>query len=685
MRRMGRSGDGRTRRMPARSRGNVIALMSLGILGLVAGVMWDPMRTTAVALLVAISIATVLVSVWGMVHDIRRGHVGVDVLAIVALMSTVVVREYWASWIVVVMIFSGRAIEEYAQSRAQRNLAALVDAAPSQAHRFSGPDEWETIPVDAVRVGDMLLVKPGETVPVDAVVCETTATVDMSMITGEPLPVDVRKGETIASGGVNTGVAITVKAVAESRDSQYQKIVDLVRSAQDSRPEAVRTADMLSVPFTVVSFAIAFLAWSVSGDALRFAQVLVIATPCPLLIAAPVAFMGGTGRLARNGIVIKAQDVLEDLGSVSHVFFDKTGTLTVKRPQVSRVELSAHARESGIDADELLVIAGMVESYSSHVLAKGVESAARDVLATGSYAAPHIEDAQEIMGSGVEARVDGHLVRVGRASFVSASEPASRALEQLPDLTSYEMATYVGLDGITMGRVVLRDVARSDSRSAIAGLRDMGVPRITMLTGDNAISAAAIAGEVGIRDVRAGLLPQDKVEAVRQARDDDSDRVGEHEGARGLMRGALRRMAGLKDPGVVTMMVGDGVNDAPVLAAANIGVAMTDGSSNAASQSAQVVIMNDDIAMVPKAIDISRQTRRVMRQAVYGGLAAAVLCMVVAGFGFIPAVWGAIIQEVIDVTSILWALTSIADRRDGRSMASSSDDASPDMEIEPAA
>ena len=412
---------------------------------------------------------------------------------------------------------------------------------------------------------------------------------------------------------------------------------------------------------------------------------LVIATPCPLLIAAPVAFMGGTGRLARNGIVIKAQDVLEDLGSVSHVFFDKTGTLTVKRPQVSRVELSAHARESGIDADELLVIAGMVESYSSHVLAKGVESAARDVLATGSYTAPHIEDAQEIMGSGVEARMDGHLVRVGRASFVSASEPASRALEQLPDLTSYEMATYVGLDGITMGRVVLRDVARSDSRSAIAGLRDMGVPHITMLTGDNAISAAAIAGEVGIRDVRAGLLPQDKVEAVRQARDDDSDRVGEHEGARGLMRGALRRMVGLKDPGVVTMMVGDGVNDAPVLAAANIGVAMTDGSSNAASQSAQVVIMNDDIAMVPKAIDISRQTRRVMRQAVSGGLAAAVLCMVVAGFGFIPAVWGAIIQEVIDVMSILWALTSIADRRDGRSMASSSDDASPDMEIEPAA
>ena len=683
MERAGRSDGNRTTRTMAVSRGNTLALIALMFAGAAAGVLWGPMRSVAASLLVGVAIVTVVVSVVGMIRNIRRGHVGVDILAIVALMSTIVVHEYWASWIVVVMIFSGRAIEEYAQSRAQRNLAALVDAAPSRAHRRLGADEWETIPVDAVHVGDVLLVKPGEIVPVDGVVREDGATVDMSMITGEPLPVDMRMGEKIASGAVNTGVAITVRAVAESRDSQYQKIVDLVRSAQDSRPAAVRTADMLSVPFTVVSFAIAFLAWSASGDALRFAQVLVIATPCPLLIAAPVAFMGGTGRLARNGIVIKAQDVLEDLGSVSHVFFDKTGTLTVKRPEVSRVDLTERSHRLGIDADGLLIVAGMVESYSSHVLAKGVERAARDILAGGSHRAPRVEDAHEIMGSGVEARVDGHLIRVGRPSFVSVSEPVAPVLADLPDLTSYEMAAYVGCDGAIIGRVVLRDVARRDSCSTVSRLRRMGVSHITMLTGDNAVSAEAIASQVGLGDVRSGLLPQDKVEAVRQARDVRPQRLADR-GARVWLREVMRRMMGIRDRGVVTMMVGDGVNDAPVLAAADISVAMTDGLSNAASQSAQLVIMNDDIAMVPRAIDISRQTRRVMRQAVYGGLIAAVLCMIVAGFGLIPAVWGAIIQEVIDVTSILWALTSIADRKN-RHVEVDAPDVSQDVEIAPAA
>lgn len=393
-------------------------------------------------IVIALVAYTIVVTVRGMIDDLQHGHVGVDLLAVVAIASTVAVQEYWAAWAVVLMISSGEAIEEFAQSKAESNLTALIDAAPRTAHvvvlpgmrghvhasgnehaadvavdgfravRMSDSGEsdnqggekrayvsespesdtkgtsqtydaagehFETVPVDQVRLGDVILVLPGETVPVDGELLSGVATLDLSNINGEPVPREVYAGARVMSGAVNGSTTLTMRATQLAQDSQYQKILELVSSAQESRPAVVKTADMLAVPFTVLSLAIAGIAWAVSGLPLRFAQVLVLATPCPLLIAAPVAYVAGTGRLAKAGILIKAQDVLENLGRVSHIFFDKTGTLTVKQPQVVRVE-KPFETSSPFNEDHILMMAGVVESYSVHILSKGIAAAGRKAM-----------------------------------------------------------------------------------------------------------------------------------------------------------------------------------------------------------------------------------------------------------------------------------------------------------------
>lgn len=688
-------------------------------IGAINGVLWAQHPQVATWIFLALTAYSVIDALMGIVRDIRRGHVGVDILAIIAILATTVVGEYWAAWIVVLMIYSGDAIEDFAQAKASQNLTALMDAAPQIAHvlhksrnskdsggtifvaadaaeassssvspltgevidysdddLISPPPEsgaaeamddrcyilpsaeyeegWDTVEVDKVRVNDRLVVKPGETVPVNGVLLSEQATVDLSMINGEPVPVDVYRGGHLASGAVNGSATLTMQATSTAANSQYQKILQLVKTAQESRATVVKTADMLAVPFTVISLVIAFLAWYLSGDPLRFAQVLVLATPCPLLIAAPVAYMGGTGRLAKIGVIIKTQDVLENLGNVSHIFFDKTGTLTRKRPEVSRVEVLPDAAQNGYTSDEVLLLAGPLEAYSVHILAKGITVAATQLIHEHKLNRPRVENAREDSGNGVMGHVDGHKVKVGRLSFVAPdSAPASTLFETL---APNEMVAYVSIDEVLVGRIVLRDFARSNSAAAVRTLRAMGITRLSMLTGDNLDSAAAIGTEVGIDDLHAKLLPEDKVEALKAAR---NDTLPHQSGVRTL----LRHMVGAPDPTAITMMVGDGVNDAPVLASADIGAAMTDGSSTAASESAQVVIMNDDIEMVPAAIRISRQTKRTMLQAVLAGLGLAIVLMVCAAFNFIPVVVGAFLQEVIDVLSILWGLTAIIDRK----------------------
>lgn len=730
---------------------------------------------------------TVIDTLRGMIDDIRHGHVGVDILAVVALLSTLAVEEYWASWVVVLMVFSGSAIEAYAEDKAKNNLTALMEAAPqiahvadlpgvgSGAHAASGSDDdartmsridrvmaadapepdartagdagadiahapYRTVPVDQVRLGDVLIVLPGETVPVDGELLSGSATLDLSNINGEPVPREVFAGARVMSGAVNGSATLTMRATELARDSQYQRIIELVSSAQESRATVVKTADLMAVPFTVISFVIACTAWIVSADPTRFAQVLVLATPCPLLIAAPVAYIAGTGRLAKAGIIIKTQEVLENLGRVSHVFFDKTGTLTVKKPQVVRVEIAgavssdtvppaaegapAPARSgrrpyTGLDADHILMYAGVVESYSVHILAKGIATggtavmdrlkeraangetlAAEDEWLVDARSYPVVRGVTEDAGNGVSGEVNGHRIRVGRFAFVTATEDGTAAAQTAatPDvagrgaagaggfratvdaarrrqeakasalaarkltvaqmfgeLAPDEMATYVAVDGELAARIVLKDVPRANAKESLDKLRGMGVERLTMLTGDKRASADIIASEVGINDVHAELFPEGKVQAIVDAKRENPKRQP-------WWDKLIARFVGESTTRSITMMVGDGVNDAPVLAAADIGMAITDGTSTAASESAQVVIMNDDIAAVPRAVAISRRTKRVMIQAVCLGLGLALVGMIAAAFNLIPVVIGALMQEAIDVVSILWALTALIDK-----------------------
>lgn len=665
--------------------GNAMAIPVLGNLGFGQ---W---------LVIALVLIIVIDTVRGMIDDLRHGQVGVDVLAVVAILSTVAVAEYWASWAVTLMITSGEAIEEYAQAKAERSLTALMEAAPQTAHVVNLPGvgcgfatdkgdssdgfrrvglasaaaaahRFDTVPVEQVQLGDVLMVLPGETVPVDGELLSGTATLDLSNINGEPVPREVFAGARVMSGAVNGSTALTMRATQVAADSQYQRILELVASAQESRPAVVKTADRLAVPFTVLSLVIAGVAWAVSGVPTRFAQVLVLATPCPLLIAAPVAYIAGTGRLAAVGVLIKAQDVLENLGRVTQVFFDKTGTLTVKQPQVVRVEMLPGAA-TRLNEDHVLMMAGAVESYSVHILSKGIAKAGAEALARlrqrfedGQRLCPEpeaswpghgreypvVKNINEDAGKGVSGEVNGHAVRVGRLSFAAAGEDGFLAVDRtVPSrseddlrtrfglLQPDEMASYVSVDGQLIARIVLRDVPRANAKAALAKLRELGVTELAMLTGDKRASANIIASEVGIDEVHAELFPEDKAAAVRAA------------------TGAGK---------TVTMMVGDGVNDAPVLAVADIGVAMTDGTSTAASESAQVVIMNDNIAAVPRAIAIARRTKRVMLQAVLAGLVLATVGMIAAAFNLIPVVVGAFLQEAIDVVSILWALTALIDR-----------------------
>lgn len=648
-------------------------------------------------LVIALVLVIVIDTVRGMIDDLRHGQVGVDVLAVVAILSTVAVAEYWASWAVTLMITSGEAIEEYAQAKAERSLTALMEAAPQTAHVVNLPGvgrgfaadkgdssdgfrrvgsapaaaaahRFDTVPVEQVQLGDVLMVLPGETVPVDGELLSGTATLDLSNINGEPVPREVFAGARVMSGAVNGSTALTMRATQVAADSQYQRILELVASAQESRPAVVKTADRLAVPFTVLSLMIAGIAWAMSGVPTRFAQVLVLATPCPLLIAAPVAYIAGTGRLAAAGVLIKAQDVLENLGRVTQVFFDKTGTLTVKQPQVVRVEMLPGAA-TRLNEDHVLMMAGVVESYSVHILSKGIAKAGTEAMARlrqrfedGQRLCPEpeaswpghgreypvIKNINEDAGKGVSGEVNGHAVRVGRLSFAAAGEEGFLAVDRTAPSRSEddlrtrfgllqpdEMASYVSVDGQLIARIVLRDVPRANAKAALAKLHELGVTKLAMLTGDKRASANIIASEVGIDEVHAELFPEDKVAAVKAA------------------TGAGK---------TVTMMVGDGVNDAPVLAVADIGVAMTDGTSTAASESAQVVIMNDNIAAVPRAIAIARRTKRVMLQAVIAGLVLATIGMIAAAFDLIPVVVGAFLQEAIDVVSILWALTALIDR-----------------------
>ncbi|HEY8282329.1 MAG TPA: heavy metal translocating P-type ATPase [Leifsonia sp.] len=550
-----------------------------------------------------------------MARQLARGRFGVDILAVTAILATVLVGEVVASLIVVLMLAGGEALEDYANARARRELDALLARDPRLAHRFES-ETLTDVPIDAVAVGDLLLVRPAEVVPVDAILLSDDGSFDQSSITGESLPVEKRTGDEVLSGAVNGSDAIRIRASAVAADSQYQQIVALVAGAAESKAVVVRLADRYAIPFTVFSLLLAATAWFVSGDPVRFAEVLVLATPCPLLIAAPVAFIGGMSRAAKDGIIVRNGGVFEKLASARSAVFDKTGTLTTGKPVLSAVRPAP-----GLSEDELLRLAASAEQYSSHVLAGSIVRAALD----RSLVLEQALTAEEVATDGVTAQLAGHRVAVGKLRFIRSHAPDARRA----DIARGELAVYVAVDGRFGGVLIERDPPRDDAVRMLRGLEELGIRHLELLTGDANETAAAMASQLGITAFQAECLPADKVEHV----------------------------ASLKERPVI--MVGDGVNDAPVLAAADVGIAMGAKGATAASESADVVILVDDIHPVVEAVRIGRRTVRIALQSIWVGIIASVALMGVAAFGVIPATVGALLQEVVDLVTILAALRAI--------------------------
>ena len=596
------------------------ATIAVGLLGLALYAFDAPVAVQWLFSIYGLVIA--LIEFVGMVGQLRRGSFGVDLLAIIAIVATILVGEYVATLLIVLMLSGGAALEDFAAGRAARELDALLKRAPQIAHRLDAASkEVIDVPATEVRVGDLLLVRPAEIVPVDGNLRSDSAVLDESSLTGESLPVERAAGDGVLSGSINGQLAATIVATATAANSQYQHIIALVTEASKSKAPVVRLADRYAVPFTAGSLALAGLAWALSNDPVRFAEVLVVATPCPLLLAAPVAFLGGMSRAARNGIIVKGAGVLEALSRAKTVVFDKTGTLTYGTPTITGVR-----PEAGFSADELLTLAASSEQYSSHVLAASVIAAAHE----RGLELHTADSASEAATFGVEARFGASVVRIGKLSFINEGTADATATH----LVGGELAMYIAVDERFAGSIVASDRVRDNARQTVADLARLGVRENLMLTGDARCTAQHVASQAGIVHVRADCLPSDKVDAVR----------------------ALTRRP--------VIMVGDGVNDAPVLAVADVGIAMGAKGATAASESADVVILLDDISRTVRAVRIGRDTVRVALQSIWLGIILSVVLMVVAAFGLIPATAGAISQELVDLVTIVNALRAIGGRRD---------------------
>jgi len=565
-----------------------------------------------------------VMSVLEMIKSIREGHVGLDILALTAIIATAAVGEYWATLVIVLMVTGGEALEDYANGRAKRDLTALMSNTPRDAHRITADGGTEDVLVDQVVVGDKLIIRAHELVPVDGTLVSDSGSFDESSLTGESLPRELVAGDQVLSGSVNGGTTVTITATQDASHSQYQQIVSLVQEASESRSPMVRMADKYAIPFTIIAFAIAGFAWWHSGSALRFAEVLVVATPCPLLIAAPVAFMAGMSRAARKGIIFRSSASLEQLRRAKSFAFDKTGTLTLGAPKLVAVrpawapKLLAVRPYGDMSEDELLTLAASAEQGSTHILAEAIVAGAGE--RSLSLVTP--SEVHEETGGGASAVVNARSVVVGkRAYLIDQTGVEPPAVELDPG----QISVLVAVDGAFAGTLVLSDTLRPDAAATVSALRAAGVQNIAMFTGDEPATANFVAAQVGINDVHASCLPADKLNGVRE----------------------------LPHP---VVMVGDGVNDAPVLAAADVGIAMAARGSTAASESADVVILKDDVSNVAEAYKIGRQTVNVAMQSIWIGIGISVALMLFAATGRLPALAGAWLQEGVDAVTIVWAL-----------------------------
>jgi heavy metal translocating P-type ATPase len=565
--------------------------------------------------LFAATAAVVLVPlVWSVARSLLRGDAGVDLIALVAIAGALALGEYLVAAVVALMLSGGNALEEYATRRARRELTALVERAPRIAHRRHG-DAVEEIPADEVQVGDVVVVRAGEVVPVDGTVESNEVVIDEATLTGEPLPATYRRGQAVRSGTANAGEVFELRALRPAAESAYAALVRLVREAETQRAPFVRLADRYAMFFLPLTTVVAGAAWLASADPRRALAVFVVATPCPLILAAPVALVSGVSRAARAGVIVKGAAVIEQLGAARSVLLDKTGTVTLGMPAVERVQAL-----DGLPEAELLRLAASLDQLSVHSAAQALVRAAQ----ARGLALSFPDGVVEGRGQGIEGRVDGRRVTVGSAMWLR---------ERGHDESGGDGQVFVGVDGRRAGAIVLGDRLRPDAVELVPALRRAGIRHVALATGDRRSAAERIGRELGVDRVYAEQTPEDKLELVR----------------------ALRARPELRP----VVMVGDGVNDAPALALADVGIAMGSAGATVSSETADAVIMVDRVDRVVDAIRIGRRSIAVARQSVLAGIGLSVVAMGFAAAGFLPPVAGALVQEGIDVGVILNALRAL--------------------------
>ena len=607
------------------------ALLPLTGFGLALGIILELAGRPDLAVL-AWAVPSAFVAAWlgvSIIRDLSRGHAGVDVIAVLAIGGALLLGEYLAAAVIGLMLATGDWLERFAEGRAQRELSALLSRAPQTVHRYEDGEVVDR-PVAAVDVGDNLLVKPSEVIPVDGVVVGADAVLDESALTGESRLAVREVGDQVSSGTVNAGAPLDLRATATADRSTYAGIVRLVEAAQKEKAPFVRLADRYAILFVPLALLMAGLAWLVSGDPVRGLSVLVVATPCPLLLAAPIAIVAGISRSAKRGVIVKGGGALEALARARVLLFDKTGTLTAGRPRLAEVVV-----QPGRTPEEVLRFAGSLEQVSPHVLAASIVAGARQ----RQVALVMPTEVNETPGAGIVGRVDDLDIAVGTVEFVSGDAPIPAWARDVRRRASLEGATTVWLAvaGEPAAVLVLDDPIRTEAPRVIRSLRRAGVTRIVMVTGDHYGVADLVGAAIGVDGVLAERTPTDKVDAVAE----------EQRAAEGVL-----------------VMVGDGINDAPALAAADVGVAMGARGATASSEAADVVITIDRLDRVPEAIAIARRSRTIAVQSVVAGMAMSLIAMAVAMTGLLPPVAGAFVQEAIDVVVILNALRALSGGRD---------------------
>jgi heavy metal translocating P-type ATPase len=575
------------------------------------------------AALIASAVVPLIPLIGDIVTKLRQRQPGVDVIALIAVTAGLALGEFLTAAIVGLMLATGQALEEYAAGRAQRELTALVGRAPRTAHRMTG-DTIETIDVDEVVTGDRLLVKTGEVIPVDGVILSHSALLDESALTGEPIPVEKQAGDLISSGVVNAQDAFELSATAEAADSTYAGIVRLVEQARQSRAPSMRLADRWAGWFVPFTLGVAAAAWVASGDPVRAFSVLVVATPCPLLLAVPIAVVAGISRGARRGIIFRGGGPLEALAQTQNVLIDKTGTLTVGRPALR----SIHIFDDQWTSDEILRLSASVDQTSAHILARAIVEAAHDHhLELGMP-----ERVAETPGSGMTASLDDRRVALGKLAWLldGRPEPGEVTAFRRRMTRLAPTAVYVAVDDVIAAALVFDDQIRPDAAHTVRALRRIGVDKVVMATGDHPVVARTVGIAVGVDDVMAETTPREKMEVLEE----------------------------LQVLGVTTM-VGDGINDAPALAAADVGVAMGARGATASSEAADVVLMEDRLQRLVDAIGIAQRSRRIATESVVIGMGLSLVAMGAASFGLLVPLVGALLQEGIDIVAIVNALRAL--------------------------